>query len=372
MKTAVLTSSRADYGIYLPLLKKMEADCFFDLHLLVFGTHLSERFGKTIGEIEKNGFRISARLNTTPEDDIPGSISRSMANTIKAFSAIWENEDYDLVIALGDRYEMFAAVTSLMPFNIPVAHIHGGETTQGAFDNAFRHSITHMSVLHFTAAEEYRKRVAELKGSDENIYNTGALAIDLLSKTELLTVVQIKEIYKIDMTLPTILVTFHPETMNYSRNRENVSTLIDALSNLSKYQLVISMPNADTSGMLIREHLNAFISKNMNAIGVENLGSTGYLSCMKYCSFLLGNSSSGFIEASWFPKPVINIGRRQEGRILTPNIYSCKIDTDEILAAVRDAEMAEFDSESGIYGDGDASGKMIKQIKRYFKTEDND
>jgi GDP/UDP-N,N'-diacetylbacillosamine 2-epimerase (hydrolysing) len=369
MKVGVLTSSRADYGIYLPLLRKMSADNYFEIHLLVFGTHMSERFGKTINQIEQDKFRVTAKFDSTPIDDLPGSISMAMANTMSSFTNIWDKEKFELVIALGDRSEMFAAVASLQPFNIPVAHIHGGETTLGAIDNAFRHSITHMSALHFTACEQYRNRVIELTRTSENVFNTGALSIDLLGSTPFYSKDQIRELYNIDIDHPSILVTFHPETVSYKKNSEYIKTLIGVLNDLDRFQLIISMPKADTSSNMIRDQLKSFISDKGNAIGIESLGSLGYLSCMKYCNFLLGNSSSGFVEASWFPKPVINIGRRQSGRINTPNIFSCNIDKGEILNAIAKAEKADLAFVSKIYGDGNAADKMIIYIKEYFKTK---
>jgi GDP/UDP-N,N'-diacetylbacillosamine 2-epimerase (hydrolysing) len=293
MKIGILTSSRADYGIYLPLLKALKADPFFDLHMLVFGAHMSEKFGYTKSQIEADGFSIGHQLNTMPENDTPGDIVRSMAKTQSEFSSVWGKESFDLIFALGDRYEMFAAVSSTVPFNLSVAHIHGGETTLGAIDNVFRHCITSMADYHFTTCEQYRKRVIDIKGSEKGVFNVGALSIDTLATVQFLSIKDFYKKYNINLANPTILFTFHPETVSFHRNEEYIKVLTEVLAELKQYQIVITMPNADTNGNIIRNYLKSFIDKNQNAFGIESFGSLGYLSCMKYCSFMLGNTSSG-------------------------------------------------------------------------------
>jgi GDP/UDP-N,N'-diacetylbacillosamine 2-epimerase (hydrolysing) len=280
------------------------------------------------------------------------------------FSNIWNENRFDLIIALGDRYEMFAACASSVPFDIPIAHIHGGETTLGAFDDAFRHSITQMATWHFTTTEQYWNRVVELKGSDKNVYNVGALSIDNLLSLQLLTIEEFKAKFNIDLSIPSILITFHPETVNFDKNLVYVDNLIAALKEIKNYQFIITMPNADTTGNMIREQLAGFIAENCNAIGVESFGTLGYLSCMKYCSMLLGNSSSGFVEAAFFPKYVINIGDRQLGRILTENMYNCKIEKAEIITAVKNFEYMQLDNKLDLYGDGSAALKIVTELKK--------
>lgn len=364
MKIGVLTSSRADYGIYLPLLKALYSDPFFELQMLVFGSHLSNRFDYTIKQIEIDGFSIGQKLHTLPESDKPHDISRAMAMVINEFSNVWENNSFDLIFALGDRYEMFAAVSSTLPFNIPVAHIHGGETTLGAIDNAFRHSITSMSKLHFTTCEVYKNRVVEITGSNDGVYNVGALSIDVLENMKFLSIDEFYQKYKIDLRKPTVLFTFQPETVNYERNEEYIKIMVEVLLELKKtYQVVITMPNADTANNIIRKHLDAFIHRHQNVYGIESFGSLGYLSCMKYCSFMLGNTSSGFVEASWFPKAVINVGERQKGRIETPNISTCRIEKHEILDTIKFIKMHEYSQQEKLYGKGNASKQIIMILK---------
>jgi GDP/UDP-N,N'-diacetylbacillosamine 2-epimerase (hydrolysing) len=364
LKIAVLTSSRADYSILYPLLYNLKRDNCFDLNIIAFGAHISEKHGKTIELIRKDGFKIKDYFKTNPLTDKPLAISNSIAKTITNFSKIWAKDKYDLVIAIGDRYEMFAACASSIPFNIPIAHIHGGETTKGAFDDCFRHSITQMSNIHFTCTEIYKKRVIDLKGSRKDIYNVGALSIDNLKSLKLYTKNEFKNLFKIDISLPSILITFQPETVNFKLNKQYIQSLIDALYEIKDYQLIITMPNADTMGNYIRIELEKFITKSNNAIKIENFGTIGYLSCMKYCSMMLGNTSSGFIEASFFPKYVINLGKRQEGRIITANIKTIKINKKEIIKAIQEFKYFNPLKYNGVYGNGNAAKKIITILRK--------
>ena len=366
MKIALLTSSRADYGIYLPLLKALKQDPFFQLQIIAFGTHLSPMYGETVNRIAEDGFEISFKVDTMPDGDSPESISRAMGKTMIGFSEIWEKNSFDLIIALGDRFEMFAACASSVPFGIPIAHIHGGETTLGAIDDTFRHSITQMATYHFTSTGIYKERVIALKGSDKYVYNVGALSIDNLKSMPLLSIEQFKKEWGIDLSLPSILITFHPETVDYHNNEEYVEELVAALEEIKDYQFILAMPNADTMGNMIRERLNRFISSHSNAIGVESFGALVYLSCMKHCTMMLGNTSSGFIEAGFFPKYVINIGERQLGRIVTSNIYNCPIRRDAIVEAVEKFAERKPTEKISIYGEGTTAQQIVTILKKEF------
>ena len=304
---------------------------------------------------------LPVRENLSQPEVINGI--NSIAKTINNFAKIWLKDKYDLVIAIGDRFEMFAACASSIPFNIPIAHIHGGETTKGAFDDCFRHSITQMSNIHFTSTEIYKKRVIELKGSKKNVYNVGALSIDNLKSLNLYSKKQFEKLFNIDISLPSILITFQPETVNFNLNKQYIRILIDALNEIKDYQLIITMPNADTMGNYIRKELEKFINKSSNAIKIENFGTIGYLTCMKYCTMMLGNTSSGFIEASFFPKYVINIGKRQEGRIITPNINTIKINKKEIIKAIQEFKYFKPLKYNRVYGDGQTAKKIITLLK---------
>lgn len=366
LKTAILTSSRADFGIYLPLAIRLNEDKAFSLELISFGTHPSKRYGFTQQQITDAGFNITYSFDTAPENDSPADISRSMALVTKLMAGVWEKNRYDIVFALGDRYEMFAAVASALPFNIKIAHIHGGETTLGAIDNAFRHSITHMSHWHFACAEPYKQRIIELTGNQDGVYNTGALGIESLSKTYFPDTEKLKLLTGIDFSTPTILITLHPETIGSDQNQQNTTQMLQALDQISDFQQVITMPNADTSGLMIRRMLIEYGNKHSNVRIVENLGSTGYLAAMKYAALMLGNSSSGFMEASFFPKWVINLGHRQDGRIRTPNIMDVAFNSEDIIQAVKKAMDTPLPKITPVYGDGHASEKIINILKNDF------
>ncbi|MCE3229924.1 MAG: UDP-N-acetyl-D-glucosamine 2-epimerase [Bacteroidetes bacterium] len=363
MKVAVLTSSRADYSIYLPLLKEMKNDPFFELDILAFGTHVSHTHGYTLDNIKNDGFNIAHSIENFTESDSPKSIADSMGRTIEAFSGIWASADYDLVFALGDRFEMFAAVASAVPFNIRIAHIHGGETTLGAIDDCFRHSITMMSKLHFPVTEQYKNRIEQLTGEKKNIYNVGSLSYDNLKQLTLLSKEEFFQKFNIDLSLPSILITFHPETVSFEKNDYYISELLNALEEVKGYRFIFTMPNADTTANNIRQKITDFAKRNQNATTVESFGTIGYLSCMKHCSFMLGNTSSGFAEAAYFPKYVINLGDRQKGRIVTENIYNCSIKKEEILKAVNAFESVKLPSSIPIYGDGDSAKKIVRILK---------
>ena len=363
MKIALLTSSRADFGIYLPLLKLLKDDPFYKLSIIAFGTHLSLKHGETINEIINNGLVPSFTIDTLPDGDSPAAIASSMGKTIINFSKIWENNFFDIIIVLGDRYEMFAACSSVVPFGIPIAHLYGGETTLGAIDDAFRNSITQMSTYHFTSTEEYKNRVIALKDSDKNVYNIGALSIDNLKSLKLLSIAEFKSRFNIDLSIPSILITFHPETVTFEKNKEYIHELVCALKEISGFQFIITMPNLDTLGNMIRQYLLDFVVESKNAIAVESFGALGYLSCMKYCSMMLGNTSSGFVEASYFSKYVINLGIRQEGRIITPNINTININKPNILNAIASFKKYIPIEYNGIYGSGNTADKIVSIFK---------
>lgn len=364
MNVIVLTSSRADYGIYLPLLKKLKADDFFNLKIAAFGTHLSEKHGNTINQIYEDGFEVAYKVETLSDGDSPEMVAKSMATTIDKFASIWakEKSSVDLIFCLGDRYEMFAAVSASVPFNIPIAHLHGGETTLGAIDNSFRHSITSMSKLHFASTENHAKRIEQIINSDEGVYNVGALSLDNVNDIKILSLQEFKEKFNVALKHP-VLVTFHPETLAYEKNERYVNELVAALNTIDK-QILITMPNADTMGNIVREKLLEFAKQKQNVVTVESLGTQGYFSCISHCSFVLGNSSSGIIEAASFGKYVINLGDRQLGRDAGKNVIHCEIEKSKIIKAVQQIDQLPKLDNKNIYGDGNTADKIIKILKK--------
>jgi GDP/UDP-N,N'-diacetylbacillosamine 2-epimerase (hydrolysing) len=258
---------------------------------------------------------------------------------------------------------MFAAVTAASPFNVSIAHIHAGETTLGAIDNMYRHSISLMSKILLVTTDIYKK-VAQQINSNAKIFNVGALSIDNLKQTNLLSIKDFKTKFNIDLNKPTILSTFHPETVDLLGNKAHTKEFLKALTALSEaYQIIITLPNADTMGDYIRKEILDSSSKNKNIITVESFGMLGYLSCMKHCKLLIGNTSSGFVEAAFFPKWVINIGNRQNGRILTANIISTEINAVKILKSVEKIKNKELSKNCNVYGDGETASRIINILK---------
>ena len=368
----VLTSSRADYSIYRPLLQLLKQEPAIKLQLVAFGTHTAAAFGNTVDAIRKDGFHIEKELPFVLDGSSPATIATSMAKTMEQFANVWDTLPTDLIICLGDRYEMFAAVAGSVPFAIPVVHIHGGETTLGAMDNVFRHSLTHMASLHFAGCEVYRQRIVSLTGSEENIFNTGALSIDNLVSLELLSLKQFEVQFGVNLAKPTLLTTFHPETVSYNKNEQYAKQLSAALQQLtSNFQVIITMPNTDTMGSVIREEMQALAANNKEMVfAFENLGTIGYLSAMKHCAMLVGNTSSGFVEASHFPKWVINLGNRQNGRLLTENIRTIAIEENQIVETVKALSIMPVPFVKHPYGKGQAALLMTKHLLNFLKSSE--
>jgi GDP/UDP-N,N'-diacetylbacillosamine 2-epimerase (hydrolysing) len=366
MKIAILTSSRADYGIYLPLIKKLKADQFFEVDIIAFGTHLSNFHGQTIQEILNDGFDVKYRIESMLLTDTPDSISTAMGLTTIKFADFWKShaKDFDLVFCLGDRYEMFAAVVASIPFNIPLAHFHGGETTLGAIDNIFRHSISLASTYHFVATEAYAEKVKQIKGSSENVYEVGALSLENIDSLNLLSIEEFLSKWSIDLSKPTILTTFHPETVNSSMNQSFAMNLIHTIQANIGYQFIITMPNTDTAGGEIRRLLNEHLSELKHVFLIENLGPQSYLSAMKQCAFLLGNTSSGIIEAASFHKYVINLGDRQEGRAQGDNVINVPILEQEIQKAIDKLAQNNVFKGENIYFKANTATEVVKALKQ--------
>lgn len=370
MKTiGILTSSRADYGIYLPLLNLLKKDPDFSLKLIVFGTHLSPFHGYTINNIVEDGFNTNYIIESMVIGDTPNSISTALALTSLKFADFWKDHinEFDLVFCLGDRYEMFAAVTSGIPFNIPFAHIHGGEKTLGAIDDIFRNSITLASKYHFVSCESHRKRVAKLTESQDNIYNIGALSLDSISSLSLLSINDFKERHGLDLSNPTILLTLHPETKHPDNNEAFVNELSLTLLKLKNYQVLITLPNADTFGTIIRNRFLLLPSQSENRIQCfENLGTQSYFTAMKYCSFMIGNTSSGIIEAASFGKWVINVGNRQYGRIHSNNVYNSPFKESSIIKFIKRIEKDPDYKGGNIFFQGNAASLVCSVLKKYL------
>lgn len=358
MEIAILTSSRADYGFYKPLLQHQNKGNI-KFKLIVFGTHLSEKHGYTVQNIEEDGIEIALRVPHSFNGDSPLDISTTIGEIHAQFAKVWAEHAFDAILCLGDRYEMYAAVSASVPFNIPVIHLSGGEETLGAIDNYFRHALTLIANVHFTNTQLNAVRVAEIKGNDKNVYHTGSLAIDNILKTELYSVEEFKDKFNFDLSEQFILFTFHPETVNYELNEKYAEEIIAFLA-ASEMNVLATMPNADTFGSVIREKLIKLQQNQPRLFLYESLGSKGYYSALKYCQCVVGNSSSGIVEAASFKKYTLNIGDRQKGRERGNNVIECPVEASEIQKKIEFiGALPELDGKN-IYGDGNAANSMIE------------
>ena len=371
IRVGVLTSSRADFGIYLPLLKALQKEEAFHLELIVFGTHLSKFHGYTVEQIEREGFKIAKRIESLLLGDTPSAIASAYGLTVLKFAEYWqENEqNFDVVFALGDRFEMAAAVAASIPFGIKIAHLYGGETTLGAIDNIYRHSISLASQLHFVGAEFFAKRLNQLLDDEKaSIYNVGSLSLENLKNIDFLSVEAFKNKWQIDLNIKTILVTVHPETVAYQKNLAYCEETIKALEQLAnEFQIVITMPNADTAGMVFREAFETLAKKQQSIKIIENFGTQSYFTCMKYAKLMVGNTSSGIVEAASFQKYVLNLGERQKDRLCGENVIHVPFNHDLIVKNTLEYATKEYNGEN-IYFKSNPSEIIIQILKKEYAS----
>lgn len=367
MKIGVLTSSRADFGIYLPLLQELKKDSFFDLTIIAFGTHVSPYHGETITQIKDIGFKKIDHIQSLLLNDDPNGISTSYGLTVSKFADYWEKNSYDLVFCLGDRFEMSAAVQSGIPFGIKFAHIHGGETTLGAIDNIYRHQITLASILHFASTVVYVKKIEQLIESSYNVHNVGSLSLDHIEDFPFTKELSFREQFGIP-NQPYILITFHPETVAPELNIEHAQEMKTSLKLLAgNFFLVITMPNADTNGSIFRKAIESLKSDLTNQmVCVENFGKINYFNAVRYSEFLVGNTSSGIIEAASFGKYVVNVGNRQKGRAKSENVFDCAFKKDDIIKAVEKIKKLGSYTGNNIYKKTEPAKVITKELKKYY------
>lgn len=335
-KVCVITGTRAEYGLLYWLLKLLENDKEVTLQLIVTGSHLSKQHGETVNFIENDGFKITKKIDILLSNDSRASICKSMSLAMLGFSDAYEAIKPDLLILLGDRYEIFCAASAAQIYKLPIAHIHGGELTLGAMDDAFRHSITKMSHLHFTSTLEYKKRIHQLGEDPKNTFHVGPLGNDNLKRCKLLNKKEFEQSIQFKLKKKNFLITFHPETLNQQSPSEQMKELLDAVSEYQEYGFIFTMPNADTHASSIKKLIADYVKKFTNhAVAFSSLGQLRYVSALKIVDGVIGNSSSGIIEAPYFAKPTINIGIRQEGRIQSNTTYNCPAKKSEISKKIK-------------------------------------
>jgi len=370
----VFTGTRAEYGLLNPLMEKIKGDPFFDLQIIVSGTHLSPVFGNTVKQIENDGFCVDWKVHMLVSGDTAATITKSMGLELIGMADALEKLQPDILIVLGDRYEALIAAQAALIFRIPIAHIHGGEITEGAFDDSIRHAITKMASLHFTSTERYRQRVIQLGEDPGKVFNVGALGLDNIGKLHLLCRRELEKELDFGFGQINFLVTYHPETLSASDVSESLHEVFKALGSFENVNILFTKANSDVGGFLINEQIERYCHLHPKRMKLfDSLGQIKYLSCLKYVDLVIGNSSSGIIEVPMFKKPTVNIGNRQGGRLRSNSVIDSSCKASEIVRAIRLALSSSFQEKIkncvSPYGDGNASS-LIMNILKNFTLED--
>ena len=365
---SVVTGTRADYGLLYFILKEISSDNFFNLKLLVTGSHLSKEHGFTYKEILRDGFSISKKIHILSKDDQPKDIANNISKSIKEFSKFFEKDTSDLVILLGDRYESLGVAISCIFARKPILHIHGGEITEGAYDDMIRHSITKMSNYHSTTSEEHRNRVIQMGEKPSNVKNFGAPGLEFLKKTPLLNKKELSKKLKFDLK-NFFLVTYHPETLSNVSSKQQIKTVLNALDRYKEYNLLFTFPNADDGGKKIIESINNYKKSYPKRVFISpSLGQVNYLSALSCCDLAIGNSSSAIIEAPSLKTITINIGERQSNRSAALSVINSKLEEKKIILAIKKGLKLKKQNKNNIfknpYGKGETSKNLVNWIKK--------
>lgn len=369
----VVTGTRAEYGLLKPVISRIVADESLDLKLVVTGMHLSPEFGSTYKEIEKDGFPIDEKIEVILSSDTNAAMSKAVGLAIISFSDYFKRIKPDMVVILGDRYEIFAVATAAAIEHLPIAHLCGGDTTEGAIDEFLRHSITKMSYLHFTSTAQYKKRVEQLGESPDRVYNVGATGVENILNVELMDKSDLERSIGFKLDTDFALVTFHPATMEEATAGEQVNELFNALDQFKDIKFIFTKANSDANGRIINQMIDEYVNNNPNTVAFTSLGIVRYLSAMKYAIMVIGNSSSGIYEAPSFRIPTINIGDRQKGRLQGETVINCEANAQEIVDAINLGRSIEFrnsliDTRSPYEG-SNPSQEIVNIIKEYLNND---
>ncbi|MED0658397.1 UDP-N-acetylglucosamine 2-epimerase [Bacillus smithii] len=365
-KICVVTGTRAEYGLLYWLMKEIQADPDLELQIIATGMHLSPEFGLTYKQIEEDGFVINEKVEMLLSSDTPVGVAKSLGLGTIGFADSLNRLKPDILVLLGDRFEILAAAQAAMIARILIAHIHGGEVTYGAYDDAIRHAVTKMSYVHFVTTEEHRKRVIRLGEHPNRVYNVGAPGIENIVRMSLLTKEQLEELLGIALEEPVFLITHHPTTLS-SNPIEGTEELLEALNNFKNATMIFTKANADNNGRKINSLISAYVSQNPRKRKLfDSLGQLKYLSLLKYANVIIGNSSSGLFEAPYLETPTINIGNRQSGRIRPSSVFDCDPNVKEITEAITKALNYKFenDDQYKIFGDGKTSKRILSILKK--------
>ncbi len=366
-KICVVTGSRAEYGLLRWVMEDIKQSRKLQLQVIATGTHLSPEFGNTYRDIEADQFNIDRKLEILVSSDTPNGVTKSMGLAMISFADALKELNPDIVLVLGDRYEIFCAVSAAMVACIPIAHLHGGEVTEGAIDESIRHSITKMSHLHFTATETYRNRVIQLGEQPNNVFHVGSLGIDSLLKLKFLSLNALQDSLGFTLGEKNLLITFHPVTRDKDSSIQQMRELLSALSMLTDTQLIFTMPNADACGRTLTQMVDDFVENNLNAYAFSSLGQLRYLSCVKHVDGVVGNSSSGIIEVPTLNKGTVNIGDRQRGRVKAESVIDCEPNRQSIYQAIQILYSEQFRQKlnnlDNPYGIGGASHNITQILE---------
>ena len=366
-KICVVTGTRAEYGLLYWLMKEIDADYDLELQIVATGMHLSPEFGNTYQQIERDGFNIDKKVDVSLTSDTEIGISNSIGRGVIGFADVFHELQPDLIVVLGDRFEIFSAASAAMVAKIPIAHIHGGEITEGLIDEPIRHSITKMSHLHFVATDEYRNRVVQLGEQPDRVFNVGGLGIDNIKKLTLLSKGDFEKAIDFKLGVRNLLVTFHPVTLESHTSKAQFQILLDAIGELEDTNIIFTKANADTDGRVINAMIDSYTAEHYNTIAFSSMGQLNYLSALQFVDAVVGNSSSGLLEAPSFNIGTIDIGDRQKGRIKADSVISCPPDKNSINNAFRTLYSTQFQHmikrTENPYGSGGASKQITNVIR---------
>ena len=367
-KICIVTGTRAEYGLLHRLMVSIKDDPELDLLIIATGMHLSPEFGLTYREIEKDGFTINRKIEMLLSSDTPSAISKSTGIGLIGFADAYNDLNPNIIIVLGDRFEILAASIAALYARIPIAHIHGGETTTGAFDESIRHSITKMAHWHFVAADEYKKRVIQLGENPERVFNVGGLGVDIIRKAKLLSKKDLMNKTKIEFGNKNLLVTYHPVTLEKQSSQKHFKSVLAVLDDLKDFYLIFTMPNADSDGRIIKQMIDEFVSSHkQRSISFNSMGHLNYLSTLQFVDGVVGNSSSGLMEVPTFKIGTINIGDRQKGRLKAKSIIDCEPTKASIKQAIdtlySEDYQKDFSSVKNPYGEGNATEKIMEVLQ---------
>ena len=368
MKVSILTSARSDFGLLKNLIHEIKKDKKFSVSVIASGSHFSKKFGETYREIIKDKIKIDQKIVfKSISDDVDG-ISKIFGKCVEKTTKILKKTNPDLLIVVGDRYEILASVISANFLKISVAHIHGGELTFGAIDDAFRHSITKMSHIHFTANKVYRQRVIQLGENPKNVHVVGGLGVDSLMNTKLLTKSELEKKYNFIFRKKNFLVCFHPETSSNVSTKKQINEILSALKELKDSLIIFTMPGADLGNKIIKKEIKKFVKINKNSFFRESLGQVNYFSFLRQVDAIIGNSSSGILEMPYFKKATLNLGNRQFGRLCSQSVINIRIKKNDILKSIKKISLPNFykrmKNSKKFYGKGGSSKSIVKILRK--------